>query len=414
MSDLRPRSNRSKKPSPIARHGRLRTSHPLATIAKLATAVLGVFLVSGVSVAAIAAWDVGRTLKPGVHLAGQPTAAAAAGIGAIDGPVNVLLAGSDSGSGNPAYGVRGENLNDVTMLLHVSADHSSATVVSFPRDMFVRIPACPKQGGGSYDAMSSQKINTTLSYGGLACTVLTVQQLTGMTIPYAAEIQFDGVIGMSNAIGGVPVCVADRISDPYTGLNLVPGNHTLSGADALAFLRTRHGVGDGSDLGRISNQQVFLSSLVRTIKSAGTLGDPAKVYGLAKAAAAHMTLSDSLNSIPKITSIALALKNIDLNKVTFVQYPNAYGDSGGQSGVLPITTAADQLFAAISTDQPLSLSGSTGIGSELDPAASVAPAPSSAPGDGTSTSAPVTVLPDTVHGQTASQQTCSKVQPNNR
>jgi LCP family protein required for cell wall assembly len=417
MSDLRPRTNRPSRSrsgpsSTIARHGRLKTPNPFGTLAKILAATLGVVLVSGVSVAAIAAWDVSSSLKKSVHLIDASGNTVTPQIGAIDGAFNVLLAGSDSGGGNAAYGVRGENLNDVTMLLHVSADHQNATVVSFPRDMFVPIPSCPKANGGSYSAMSYQKINTTLTYGGLACTVLTVQKLTGMTIPYAAVIQFDGVIQMSNAVGGVPVCVAGNIVDPYTGLNVKAGQNTLQGTQALAFLRTRHGVGDGSDLGRISNQQVFLSSLVRTIKSADTLSNPAKVYGIAKAAASNMSLSDSLNNLSTIASMAIAMKNINLNNVVFVQYPNHYV----AGGVAPTVNSATQLFTALTNDQPISLTGNTGVGSVADPNAPAATTPPSAgapTSSSTSTAVPSPTsssvpLPSDVQGQTAGQYTCSK------
>jgi LCP family protein required for cell wall assembly len=273
--------------------------------------------------------------------------------------------------------------------------------------------------------MSYQKINNTLTYGGLACTVLTVEKLTGLTIPYAGVIQFDGVIEMSNAVGGVPVCVAGDITDPYTGLNVKAGQNTLQGAQALAFLRTRHGVGDGSDLGRISNQQVFLSSLVRTIKSADTLANPIKVYALAKAAASNMSLSESLNSPTTIASMAIAMKGIDLNKVVFVQYPNHYVDAG----VAPTVDAATALMTALQNDQPVVVTGDTGVGSVADPnapAASTAPstapsttpsaapsttpssAPSPAPSSGGSSGGTSVDLPSDVHGQTAGQYTCSK------
>ena len=97
-----------------------------------------------------------------------------------------------------------------------------------------------------------------------------------------------GVAGLSEAVGGVEVCVADPIEDEYTGTFLDAGNHTLSGVAALQFLRTRHGVGDGSDLGRISNQQVFMSALARKLQGEGTLSDPVKLYSIAKAALANM------------------------------------------------------------------------------------------------------------------------------
>ncbi|WP_223693518.1 LCP family protein [Leifsonia poae] len=404
----------------IARHGRLKQHRPFRFILKLVAAVVGVAVVSGVSVAAYAVWDVSSSLKPSVKLLDAKGNPVIPQVGAMDGAFNVLLAGSDSGGGNAAYDLsnRGEDLNDVTMLLHVSADHKNATVVSFPRDMLVPIPSCPKaDGSGSYDAMSSQKINNTLSYGGLTCTVLTVEKLTGMTIPYAGVIQFDGVIEMSNAVGGVPVCVAGDIQDPYTGLDVKAGQNVLKGAQALAFLRTRHGVGDGSDLGRISNQQVFLSSLVRTIKSADTLSNPLKIYGIAKAATENIKLSESLNNVTTIASMAAALKNIDLNKVVFVQYPNHYVEGGG--AVAPTVDEADALFAALESDKSISLTGDTGVGSEADPNAPATQTPSTTPatgapttgtpGTGTDASGGSTVdLPSSIHGQTANQYTCSK------
>jgi LCP family protein required for cell wall assembly len=417
--DLPRRGDQGRKTPPaIARHGRLKSGGAVATVFKVLAATLAVVLVSGASVATIALWDVSRSVKPSVHLVSEKTSGPIPQIGAIDGGVNLLLVGSDSRQGqDPIFGTGSDSkgvLNDVTMLLHISQDHTNATVVSFPRDMFVRIPSCPDPKGGSFSAMSSQKINTTLTYGGLPCTVETVAQLTGLDIQFAALIQFSGVIAMSNAVGGVPVCVADKIEDRYTGTFLDPGMHTLSGLAALQFLRTRHGVGDGSDLGRISNQQVFLSSLVRTIKSTDTLANPVKLYALAKAAVSNMQLSDSLNNLDRMVQIGLALKNIPLDKVVFVQYPT--GVSGG--GVKPIPEAADALLAALKADRPIALSGGTGpgdIGSVVQtPAPSTTPAPAASPTSApapaptsSSTSAHV-VLPDANTGQTAAQATCSK------
>lgn len=398
----------------------------MATVLKFLAAGLAVLLVSGTAVAAYALFDVVSSVKPAVTLAGQD--GSVPNIDAIEGGVNLLLVGSDSRQGQgDAYGdpdVETSVLNDVTMLLHISEDHTSASVVSFPRDLFVPIPECPKaDGSGTYGAMSSQKINTTLSYGGLACTVLTVEALTGLDIPFAAEVQFNGVIALSNAVGGVEVCVAEPISDDYTQTYLDAGTHTLQGEDALQFLRTRHGVGDGSDLGRISNQQVFLSSLVRTLQSSETLSDPAKLFGIAKAAASNMQLSTSLSNINTMVSIAMALKDIPLEKIAFIQYPNAYGSSGGQQGVLPLTDAATQLFDAIKADKALSLTGTTGVGSVEDPNApapteTTPPTDTADPSDGATdpaTTPPATAdggdsveLPSSIEGQTAGDYTCSK------
>ena len=420
MSDqLRPRSSGPKNLNTIARHGRLKRSSAVKSVAKFIAAGLAVVLVSGVSVAAIATYDVASNVQADVHLDNE-TEGPLPAIGAIDGGVNMLIVGSDSRKGQDAvFGPEDStgDLNDVTMLLHISEDHTNASVISFPRDMFVPIPSCNKvDGSGSYNAMSRQKINTTLTYGGLACTVSTVEKLTGLSIPFAAEVQFSGVMAMSTAVGGVPVCVADPIEDEYTGTFLTAGEHTLEGFEALQFLRTRHGVGDGSDLTRINNQQLFMSSLVRTIKSADTLSDPTKVFSLAKAVTSNMQLSASLNNVSVIASIAVALKDIDLSKVVFAQVPTNYVEGG----VAPSQPAFENMFTAVAADESIQLSGKTGSGTVVDPNAPVTaePAPAPAPTtDPTATADPEATpvpagtsgatLDKSVTGQTAADYTCT-------
>lgn len=416
MSPLEPRPHRSRR-SLTVRHGRQKTSHIVAGVTKLVVVALAVVLVSGASIAAIAAWNVTTSFKT-VALAGDSNVSVP-NISAIEGGVNMLLVGSDSRAGQgDLYGKTDGVLNDVTMLLHISQDHSSASVVSFPRDMVVPIPSCPDGQGGTNSAMSARPINEALSYGGLACVQLTVESLTGLKIPFGAEVQFNGVVEMSNAVGGVPVCVATPISDPYTQTYLDAGTHTLAGEDALQFLRTRHGVGDGSDLGRISSQQVFLSALVRTIKSNDTLTDVTKLYGLAKAAGENMSLSQSLASIDTMVSIALAMKDIPLDKIGFYAYPGTTGGSGVYSGkVQPLTRDAEVLFSAIRADKPVTgVLGNTGIGSEVDPllatptptTAPDAAAPATAAPSATPAPGAAEILPESIKGQAASELTCSK------
>jgi LCP family protein required for cell wall assembly len=418
------------------RHGRLRRSHPIATLAKVLAALVAVVLVSGVSVAAIATWDVASSIKKGVHLAQLPGSTQSVGpapqIGAIKGGVNLLLVGTDTRTGQGgAYqseeeleGSSGAGNNDVTILLHIAEDHQSATVVSFPRDLMIPFPSCPDPDGGSYSSSSYTMLNTALTRGGLPCPVLVVSKLMdGLTIPFAAEISFDGVAAMSSAVGGVTVCLATPVKDPYTNpqLDLPAGQQTLVGAEALSFLRSRHGVGDGSDLGRISNQQVFLSALVRKVKDGGVLGNPLQLYPLAKAAASNMQLSDTLENPSTMVQIALALKNINLNNVVFLQYP-VYTDPDDVNRVVPNESSAEALTAALLADQPIQLTGTTGRAAEVatdTPAAPDATATDAATppaGDGATDAAtpPATdatgpvQLPSDIVGQTASQQTCSK------
>jgi len=400
----------------------------MATIAKVIAAFVAVALVSSVSVAAIATWDVASSIKKGIHLAQLPGSTQSSGpapqIGAIKGGVNLLLVGTDTRTGQGgAYesddeldGSSGAGNNDVTILLHIAQDHQSATIVSFPRDLMIPIPSCPDPDGGSYPSMSYQMLNSTLTYGGLPCPVLTISKLMdGLSIPFAAEITFDGVAAMSNAVGGVTVCLATPVKDPYTNpqLNLPAGQQTLVGAEALSFLRSRHGVGDGSDLGRISNQQVFLSALVRKVKDGGVLANPLALYPLAKAAVTNMQLSDGLENASTMVQIALALKNINLNNVVFLQYPVST-DPDDVNRVVPNEAAAEALTDALQQDRPVQLTGTTGRAAELEtgtPAAPDAtPSPTeTAPATGTATDANgVVQLPSDIVGQTASQQTCSK------
>jgi anionic cell wall polymer biosynthesis LytR-Cps2A-Psr (LCP) family protein len=199
--------------------------------------------------------------------------------------------------------------------------------------------------------------------------VLTAENLTGLTIDYAGLITFNGVASLATAIGGVDVCVNAAVDDPYTGLKFPEeGTYNISGWEALAFLRSRHGVGDGSDLGRISSQQVYLSSLVRKVQDEGVLLDPSKVYGLASVAASSMTLSNSLSGLDTMAAMALVLKDIPRENIMFVQYPSMYGLGGVYAGKLaPERDLAETLFTAIREDKPFRLDkDATGVGSEID------------------------------------------------
>jgi LCP family protein required for cell wall assembly len=415
MSDAPLRPRRTATPPVIARHGRLRKPTALRTLLVGTAMTLVVLVVSGVSVATIALADLNRSVQANTVDISDGTEQTTVGVGALDGGFNVLLAGSDTRQGQgDGYGKTDGALNDVNMVLHVSADHTQATVVSLPRDMVVPIPACERSdGSGTAPAMSAQPLNTALSDGGLPCVVKTVAQFTGLDIPYAALIEFNGVIEMSNAVGGVPVCLASPLKDKHTDLDLPAGVTPLQGKQALQFLRTRHAVGDGSDLARISNQQVFLSALVRTMKQSSTLSDPTRVYGLAKAAVDNMQRSTSLD-YQTMASMALALKDIPLEQVRFLQYPGTTAGTGIYAGkVQPLKTDGDELMQLLKADAPFEVkAGNTGLGAvaEKPGTSTPTPAPSAPAAGGGSQPAPSapTVLPDAVTGTDAGTVTCSK------
>lgn len=391
-----------KPPVPEARHAKRRPRRIAFKIFKALGLSLSILLVASLGLGAYVVSNI--TSQVNTFDLGDP-AEAIPQIGAYDGPVTMLLVGSDARAGEKGnYGKDpGSALNDVNIVLHLSADHSKATVVSIPRDTFVSQPQCTKPDGSVVAAQSRVKINSILFSGGARCVRDTVSQLMNMDIPYVGLISFDGVIAVSNAVGGVPVCVAARIDDDYTQLHLSKGVHNLKGATALKFLRTRHGVGDGSDLTRISSQQVYLSALVRKLKSSATLTDLSKSYPLAEAVVKNVTLSSSLSNPDTLVTIARAFAPIELNKTVFVQYPTNIVSGG----VEPNTSAVAVLTDALNADKAIKISkkattGDPSLPGSVKQKASALPTPSP-----TKTSGSTVTLPSTISGQTAADETCS-------
>jgi LCP family protein required for cell wall assembly len=398
--------------APFARHGRLRSPGLALAVLRFVAIGLCVVVVAGLGIAAVAVSRVDANVRTHETALPGDTSTDIPEIGAYSGTVNLLLVGSDTRTGQKGhYGANpGSTLNDVNILIHISEDHTKATVLSFPRDLYVSRPSCanPADTSQTLPAATGVKINSVLEYGGLGCVRDTVADLTGMTIPFAALITFDGVVEMSNAVGGVPVCVAKRIDDDYTGLHLAAGEHTMQGPTALKFLRTRHGVGDGSDVTRISSQQVFLSSLVRKMKSTSTLTDVTKLYGLAVAASQSMSLSSGLANVDTMVSIGRAVASIPLAQFVLVQYPTTlYGD-----GLVANEAAAKTLVTAVKDDKTLKLAkkqegATTGSGSVTRGEATSSPSPSGSPSPDPSASSDTVDLPSSVVGQTVAQETCS-------
>jgi LCP family protein required for cell wall assembly len=410
---------------PVARHGRLPRRRGWTTLLSVVASAAAVLLVSGTSVAAIAGAQLAAAPQTVALSTDDQSTAKTADVTAIKGGANILLIGSDTrvGQFDSDEDVEGAR-NDVTMLIHVSEDHQQLTAVSFPRDLMVPIPACTNpETGTTYPAATSAQFNTALGNGGVSCVVDTVENLTGLTVPYAGLITFDGVIEMSNALGGVDVCVASPIDDTFTGLHLTAGAHSLQGTDALAFLRSRHGVGDGSDLARISSQQVFLSALLRQVTSNGTLSNPITLYKLAGAALSNMTLSDGLARTRTLVGLASTLRGMSTSSMLFVQYP-VVDDPADAARVVVDEANAHTLNVALQTDERTTLSDSAnGRASQessetASPSATTAPSAPSTPtataGPGTpapettTTSSPSsTPLPSSITGQSAAEQTCS-------
>ncbi|MFH8776487.1 LCP family protein, partial [Streptomyces sp. NPDC017958] len=292
-------------------------------------------------------------------------------------PINILVMGSDGrtskadcklGGGCSRTGVQTGSNADVQMVVHISADRSNATVMSIPRDTMTRVPACKDRATGRSTAGYYGQINSALQYGP-ACQVATVHQLTGIPIDHFVKLDFSGVVKMSDAVGGVSVCVSDDVYDTYSHLKLSKGGHTLKGVAALEFVRSRHGFGDGSDLGRTVSQHIFLSAMIRKFKSAGTLTDPAAVYDLADAATKALTVDDGLGTVKKLIALAADLNKVPTKRMTFTTMQT--GSDPNDSNRVVVGAGARTLFATIANDQSLT----TGSGKKSAAASATAKAP---------------------------------------
>ncbi|WP_202527168.1 LCP family protein [Streptomyces sp. SID486] len=274
-------------------------------------------------------------------------------------PINILVMGSDGrtsktdcklGGGCSATGVQTGSNADVQMVLHISADRSNATVMSIPRDTMTKVPACKDGESGRSTPGYYGQINSALQYGP-ACQVATVHQLTGIPVDHFVKLDFSGVVKMSDAVGGVSVCVSDDVYDTYSHLKLSKGTHTLKGVAALEFVRSRHGFGDGSDLGRTVSQHIFLSAMIRKFKSAGTLTDPTAVYRLSDAATKALTVDDGLDSVKKLIALADDVNKVPTRRITFATMQTA-PDPADDDRVV-VGAGAKALFSTIAEDQPL-------------------------------------------------------------
>ncbi|MGW7005198.1 LCP family glycopolymer transferase [Streptomyces sp. NPDC054933] len=280
-----------------------------------------------------------------------------------DGPMNILVIGTDSRAGlGRAYGDEGSvGHADTTILFHVSKDRSNATALSIPRDLITDIPDCPtRQPDGSTKVIPGEhkvRFNTSLGQEGRdpGCTMRTAQALTGLKIDHFMMANFNAVKDLSTAVGGVDVCLAKDIDDKGgSGLKLGKGHHTVEGEQALAFVRTRHSVGFGGDLDRIKLQQQFLGSLIRKMKSSGTLTDPKKLWTLADVATKALTVDTGIGSVKKLSDLAQDLSSVPPKNITFATVPVVDNPAEKvHTSVVLNNPSAKDLFEMVQADNSL-------------------------------------------------------------
>jgi LCP family protein required for cell wall assembly len=319
---------------------------------------------------------------------------------------NILVIGSDSRQGTAAAAVDSTDQSDTMMLVHIPASRQWAEVMSIPRDSYVSIPSC-LMGNGEMSTPRQFKINEAFAIGnlygndtalGAACTIKTLEQDTGIYIGHFMVVNFAGFENMVAALGGVEECNPGAFTDPSSGIVLSAGHHLLTPVQALAYVRARYGLGDGSDLERITRQQAFVTSLISRARS--ELLNPLAIYRFLDAATGSLTIDSQLGGITGLYDLEQSLRGIPADKITMFtvpNYPRADVVPSDTANVLWSQPQASEIFSSFRGDQPPSRTLFSGPAAKPQAATAVR-----AGKFGVSPSAPAGTIPD----RTASQNIC--------
>lgn len=248
---------------------------------------------------------------------------------AADGPAqNFLIVGSDTreAPGTQQFGAKTGSpkhvsgaRSDTIMLLHIPSGQAKATLISFPRDSWVGIPAFTDPATGARYTAHHQRINSAFALGGAKLLVQVVQQLSGLRVDHYVQVDFAGFQRIVDALGGVNICVRSSRDDKDSGDYLTAGTHRVNGKQALAFARDRKSF-SGQDLARIKDQQYLVSVLLHKVLSAGTLANPFKVNALVNAVVQSTTVDENL-SVGDMRTFALRMRHLDPKHVNLLTAP---------------------------------------------------------------------------------------------
>jgi LCP family protein required for cell wall assembly len=302
-------------------------------------------------------------------------------------PLNILVVGSDTRAGaNDFVGgtEKDEGRSDTTILLHVAGDRSSALGVSIPRDSIVDMPDCTGLDGDDVPGATRQ-FNDAYTIGGIACTQRTVEQLTGVRVDHYVVVDFAGFRQLVDALGTVEICLPRAVNDPRSKLDLPAGRQRVDGTTALAYVRTRHGLGDGGDLGRVARQQAFVSAVLQEVTDAGTLANPKRLYDVLDVATRSVTVDPGLGSLTKLASLARTVNSIGLDRIQFVTVPTT--EYTADRNRLQWSSEATQLWRAVRKDRPVTTAPDTTTATPT-PTAPTGTAPPSAPPSPTPSASP--------------------------
>lgn len=269
--------------------------------------------------------------------------------------INVLIIGSDVRDPSANSNVVGMR-SDTTMLAHISADRSRVEIVSLPRDTLVDIPSCRLPNGTWTESRASSIFNSSFALGGqtgdvgaaAACTIRTVEDLTGLRIDGFVVVNFASFKEFVDALGGVNMCFEEDLYDRAAALDLKAGCQILDGTSALAYARARKSFGDGSDIGRMDRQQELVLAIMDDALSKNLLTDLPGLYRLVDAVSQSIVTDSALGSMDTIISLANSLRGVSTNDLYLMTMP---WDPAGPR-VLP-SADAEILWEALREDEPL-------------------------------------------------------------
>lgn len=344
-------------------HGKARRALPPRRVErrrrvwKIAVAGVGAAVLVGGAVATAAYVNLQRNITS-IDVASQlgtdrpdPPSAMPSTKQAFEGPLTIAVFGDDTRSGKNGFvgGEKGKGRSDTALVMHLDADRTRATVASIPRDSMVQRPECVDDDGSTIPG-GLDMFNAAYTVGGPACSIKTIESLTGVRIDEYVVVDFNGFRKIVDAVGGVEVCVPSAIKDRDSGLDIPAGTTKLDGQQALAFVRNRHGVGDGSDLSRIKSQQLFLSSLAGTVKKMD-ISDLPKLYAFLNATTSSLTTSPKLGKIANLAELAKATRDLPESEITMLTVP--VGEYAPDPNRVQWAPEADKLWKAMREDEPL-------------------------------------------------------------
>ncbi|MDF3301568.1 LCP family protein [Streptomyces tropicalis] len=277
--------------------------------------------------------------------------------------MNVLLVGTDgrdriSEDERRRYRLGGLpcHCTDTMMIVHVSENRERASVVSLPRDSYAEIPGRLDRTTGRAQGPHPVKLNAAYAEGGPNLTVRTVEDMTHLKIDHYLEVDFTTFMRTVDVLGGVQICTTEPLKDSFTGLDLPAGTHSLSGGQALQYVRSRH-VDGASDLGRMKRQQRFLAALIARATSSGVLLNPMRFRDVTRAVLGSVRADRGFRT-DELLDLGRAMRNFSPSSSEFATVPlaqTAVPVKGLGSTVKWDTAKADQLFRSLREDRPLAV-----------------------------------------------------------